>query len=778
MKRRLRMVAWVAGSLLAAGAVLRLVVPRPPLLERVAFSQQVQAVDGTLLRLTLADDERYRVFTPLDRLPDTVVDALLLQEDRFFYWHPGVNPVAVVKAMWEGMRGLRQRGASTITMQLARMRLGLNTRTLRGKLVQMLVALQYELHHSKREILTAYLNLAPYGRNVEGVGAAARVYLGKAPAALTLPEVLALTVVPQHPVQRGPQGMETVGGAAWRARQRLFERWLDDHPQAKAQAAVMRLPLRFSGPDDLPFGAPHLVRGVLEHHPHTARLVTTLSPPQQAAAQRAVDTYLQTVADRGIRNAAVLLVDTRDLSVRALVGSADFFGQGIHGQVDGTLGRRSPGSALKPFIYALAFQQGIIHTDSLLKDAPRRYGAYAPDNYDGRFLGPVPARNALTRSRNVPAVSLLGDLQPHTFHQLLADAGIGQLRDEDHYGLTLALGGVEVTLQELVGLYAMLANRGQAAPLRFLQDDARGAPRRLLTPEAAWMTLEVLKDTPRPRGVGSTRLDQGALPVRWKTGTSWGFRDAWAVGVFGPYAVGVWVGNFDGQGNPALVGLSAAGPLLFRVVQAIKVLEPHMREPYAGMPLGLNVRQVNVCAVSGKLPGPLCNHKVPAWFIPGVSPIHTCDIHREVEVEVASGLRSCAAVAGPTRRQVMEFWPSDLTSLFREAGIPRRAPPPYHPACSPAQRGAGGKSPAITSPQEGLAYMVRHQSAYGHAIPLLATADADARTLFWFADEAFVGRAPRGEPLMWRAPAGRHVVRVVDDLGRSAAHDVEVVQVE
>jgi penicillin-binding protein 1C len=365
------------------------------------------------------------------------------------------------------------------------------------------------------------------------------------------------------------------------------------------------------------------------------------------------------------------------MEVLAAVGSAGFLDAAIGGQVDGTRARRSPGSALKPFVYALAIEQGLIHPRTVLKDSPTRFRGYDPENFDGQFFGPIAAGEALVRSRNVPAVELSTRLSPG-LHAFLARAGIGALRPEPHYGLSLVLGGAEVTMEELAGLYATLASGGLWRPLRSRLAAQVPAGERLLTPEAAWTVLDMLEQNPRPGPAmpGARR----ELPIAWKTGTSHGFRDAWAVGVAGRYVLAVWIGRFDGQGNPAFVGLEAAAPLFFQVTDALRAGVAAER---VSRPRPPGVTLVAVCPVSGKLPGPSCHQTVDTWFLPGVSPIGTCDVHRAVALDAGTGLRACRAGPG-TRSEVFEFWPSDLLRLFAAAGLPRRTPPPFQPEAWPA----------------------------------------------------------------------------------------------
>jgi penicillin-binding protein 1C len=459
------------------------------------------------------------------------------------------------------------------------------------------------------------------------------------------------------------------------------------------------------------------------------------------------------------------------MEVRAAVGSAGFFDARIGGQVDGTRARRSPGSALKPFVYALALDQGLIHPRTVLKDSPTRFRGYDHENFDGQFLGPIAAGEALVRSRNVPAVELATRLSPG-LHDLLTRAGVGALRPEAHYGLSLVLGGAEVTMEELVALYATLANGGLWRPLRTRLASPAAPGLRLVSPEAAWTVLDMLEQNPRP-GPSLLRARQG-VPIAWKTGTSHGFRDAWAIGIVDHWVLAVWIGRFDGQGNPAFVGVEAAAPLFFQISDALRaglVAGPVVRRRPAG------VSRVAVCPVSGKLPGPGCQQTVETWFLPGISPIDTCDVHRSVLVDRATGLRACRDGPG-TRLQTFEFWPSDLLRLFAAAGLPRRAPPPLQPGCRLDEQAARGAAPTITSPQEGLVYSLRAGRVGQDPLPLIAVTDGDARELFWFVDAELVGRTPTGAPLLWSPRPGSFVIRAVDDRGRAGAARIriEVVQ--
>ena len=749
-------------ALLACGvaAVLLLaLLPKPPLYSGVTFSSAIVSRDGELLRLTLAADDRFRLRTPIEEIAPAAIDATLLYEDRHFQKHPGFNPFAIVRAGWSTyVSRERSMGASTITMQLARIRFRIETRSVRGKLLQIGRAIQLERHYSKSEILEAYLNLAPYGGNVEGIATASQVYFGKPAAELSVTEALALAVIPQNPVARNPAKARSEW---YDARQRLLQQWQEAYGLDRETAQQFDLPLAVRKPSMLPFVAPHLVQHI-EQQQHGKLVATTIDLGLQRLLEQSVQGYVARRQSSGVQNASAMLVDTQTMQVLARVGSAAFFDDDIEGQVDGTRARRSPGSTLKPFVYGMALDRGLIHPMSLLKDAPRRFAAYTPENFDRGFLGPVTAQDALVYSRNVPAIELLLQVGHDQFHQFLAEANVANLADADHYGLAMVLGGIELSMEELLQLYAMLANGGVLQPLRQTMAQTQEAGQRLLSPEAAYLVLDMLHNNPRPDEMD---LDADEATIAWKTGTSYAYRDAWTVGVFGHYALAVWVGNFDGSGNPAFVGRQAAAPLFFQVADALIARDPEAGRPPLPDP-ALNVQKVDVCADTGDLPGRYCPRTARSWFIPGVSPIRVSDVHRAVSIDNDTGLRACAATDQNTRIEVYEFWPSDISLLFQQAGIAIRKPPAWSPGCSLQRLAGTGNPPRIASLSSQLHYPLRAEQEQ-RLLPLTATTDADASHLYWFVDDAFVGKTARDEALFWEASAGVHNVLAVDDMGRS-----------
>ncbi|MCB1627864.1 MAG: penicillin-binding protein 1C, partial [Xanthomonadales bacterium] len=624
-------------------------LPHRPLAEWAPQSTAVQDREGRLLRLALARDDRYRLWQPLSELPPRLVSAVQLQEDQWFDWHPGFNPISLLRGAWVSyVAGGSPQGGSTISMQLARLLWRLETRDPAGKLVQIGRAVQLEMQYDKAEILEAYLNYAPFGGNIEGVGAASLIYFDKAPADLSLAETLTLAVLPQDPSRRlhsrGRSLQPSDGLLA--ARERLFQRWQAQYGASAAEQAQLAAPLHLRSVRALPFEAPHLADHLLRGHAPPGFVHATLDLRLQQLLQSQLQRYLARRASEGLDNGAVLLVDTRDMGVRALLGSANWHDRRIAGQVNGALGHRSPGSTLKPFLYGLAIDQGLLHPGTMLRDVPTAFGPFHPENFDGRFQGPVSATEALVRSRNVPAVSVAqqlgrapssGEPPSLNLYRLLRAAEVADLASESHYGLALALGGGELRMTELAQLYAMLGNDGQWQPLRWRQDDPVAEGKTLLSAEAAFLVRDMLRQNPRPDLPAASR--SARLPLAWKTGTSWGFRDAWTAGLVGPYALVVWLGHFDGHSNPALIGVEAAAPLFFEIVDALQAAGIDLDEPPRRWPL--NLRQVELCLASGELPNADCPRRRHGWFIPGVSPIRYSRIHRRLPIDRISGLPHC-----------------------------------------------------------------------------------------------------------------------------------------
>ena len=454
--------------------------PAPPLLDGIDFSPAVYSAEGELLRLTPAKDGIYRVKTPLAQIDPKLIDATLFYEDRLFRNHKGVNPGSIVRAGMETLMGSRRMGASTITMQLARMRLKLRTNTFEGKIRQIWHALRYETHYSKDEILEAYLNLAPYGGNVEGAGAASRVWFHKPPSMLSAAEAASLAVIPQNPVKRRP--MAAGNTELDDARIRLGLAMIRAGALSERLSEPVRASIEVFEPENLPMLAPHYSRIVLKKS-KGGPVRGTLRIALQSSMESLVRETIARLRPWGVRNAALAVVDSRDRSLIALVGSADWSDASIAGEVNAWTARRSPGSTLKPFVYGLALDQGLIHEKTVLIDRPQSFGGWAPENADGSFRGPLSAEDALVLSRNLPAADLERQLNPGLY-ELLQKSGVKLPHEKSWYGLSIVLGGAEVTMGDLAKLYAMLADDALLRPIRILQNERAEAEGSVLSPDS------------------------------------------------------------------------------------------------------------------------------------------------------------------------------------------------------------------------------------------------------------------------------------------------------
>lgn len=524
---------------------------------------------GAWLRALPVEGGRWRIRADLDRTDETFLKRLLAIEDQRFYWHAGVDPLAVTRAAGSAvLRGRIVSGASTLSMQTARL-LEPHPRTLAAKLLEMVRAVQLEARFSKRQILALYLTLAPYGGNLEGVRAASLSYFGHEPESLTLGEQALLIALPQAPEARRPDRRPA---AARAARDRVLERMVAAGLASEAAGAEARsepIPSRAAFPALAWHAAGELARGAPSGQ---ATVVSTLDAGLQARLEPIAAAY---AAGQGPEaTAAILVVEIDGRAVRAAVGSGGRERPG--GWIDMTRALRSPGSALKPFIYAFAFDDGVAAPDTQIDDLPTRFADYQPENFDRVFRGKVTAREALSHSLNVPAVAMMQRIGPSSFLARLESAGVRLARPKAETkapGLALALGGEGITLRDLAVLYAALGDEGVARPLAWTEAEAarrrHGRGARLIRPETARQVLDILREAPAPKGRIPSALTRGGPGMAYKTGTSYGFRDAVAAGVVGGYAIIVWTGRADGGARGGLTGREAALPMLFDVADVL-----------------------------------------------------------------------------------------------------------------------------------------------------------------------------------------------------------------
>ncbi|HEX7502619.1 MAG TPA: penicillin-binding protein 1C, partial [Acidobacteriota bacterium] len=649
-RKRRRAFLLLGTLLLGLGLLFWLSLPRR--LFSDPLSPVLFSVDGRLLGARLAVDEQWR-FPRMKAVPERFFQALLQYEDRRFFRHRGVDPRAIARAMWANLKNRRVvSGGSTLTMQVVRISRKNPRRTYLEKIREMILALRLEFSFSKKEILDLYAANAPFGGNIVGIDAAAWFYFNRGPEALSWAEAAFLAVLPNDPALIAGAGNRRLlklkrDGLLLRLRRQKFLSPLE-HRLALAEP----LP---SGTRLVPRLAPHLLDTLAARRPGERLFLTFIRPGLQETLGRIVQANGERLLRGNIRNLAALVVDNREGTIVAYVGNVSRGAAVEHGQdVDLVCSPRSTGSILKPFLYAAMLQEGGLTPRTLLADTPVHFAGYVPENFDRRFRGAVPARDALAWSLNIPAIRMLQQFGIPRFYNLLKKWGFSTLaRSPGSYGLTLILGGAEGTLFDITGLYARLAQLalGDAArrrEIRLLQSDV---PRRSrmadLGPAAAWLTLEALTEVNRPDEEGFWKQFSSSKWVAWKTGTSFGLRDAWSVGVTPAYTVGVWAGNADGEGNPDLTGLATAAPVLFEILQALDT-------GGAIPPPRLWLKEIRVCRESGFLAGGLC----PAVTVSMPVESHfqqPCPFHQLVHLDASRRYRVDSSCESPAR-MVHEAW--------------------------------------------------------------------------------------------------------------------------
>ncbi|MDX1252914.1 MAG: penicillin-binding protein 1C [Gammaproteobacteria bacterium] len=580
------MMATLCVALLAFDIASPLPVPAADRLPSVV----VTAADGTPLRAFADAQGVWRYPVRLEEVSPYYVETLLTYEDRWFYYHPGVNPAALLRAAWQWLRyGKIISGGSTLTMQMARI-LDPHDRSPWGKVKQVARALQMEWHYSKKEILELYLNYAPFGGPVEGVQAASFAYLGKNAKKLSRAEAALLTVLPQAPSLYRPDRHPEL---ARTARDKVLDRMMrtGKWPAATVHDAKLEsVQRRYWAQPRL---APLFAERMRARYPHTRRIMTTIDANMQWRFEHRLRDLAHSLPEH--TSLALMVVDNRDLAIKTYVGSADLLDADRFGFVDMVTAVRSPGSTLKPFLYALALDDGLIHSESLLSDAPQSFAGYEPGNFSDSFSGPVGVREALQRSLNVPAVEVLDHLGANRFFAVLRNGGLKlTLPAGAKPTHAVILGGAGATLENLVAAYSALARNGQSGTLKFTPSDTQHQLH-MMSAGAAWIVRDILASAPRPGMLMSPHSFARGRQVAWKTGTSYGFRDAWAIGVTDRYTIGVWVGRPDGTPLPGHYGAVTAAPILFDIVDSLAIgAQPRGADQHPH-----TVKQQQICCLWG-----------------------------------------------------------------------------------------------------------------------------------------------------------------------------------
>ncbi len=771
-----QLLRWALGCVVLVVALLWLADRIWPLpLPQDGLARVVLAEDGTPL-WRFADAHgvwRYPVHT--SEVSPYYLDALLTYEDRWFYQHPGVNPLALVRATWQNLSGARVvSGGSTLSMQVARL-LDPHSRTLHGKLRQLWRTAQLEWHLSKDEILNLYLNRAPFGGTLQGVAAASWAYLGKSPSQLTHAEAALLAVLPQAPSRlrpdRHPQRAQEARDKVLR-RLAEFQVW----PQSAVDEALEE-PLLLA-PRLEPSLAPLLARRL--NRPDSPPLIrTTLDATLQRRLEDLLLGWRARLPEH--TSAAILVVEEESMAVRAYLGSVDINDTKRFGHVDMISALRSPGSTLKPFLYGMALDDGLIHSESLLQDVPRRYGDYRPGNFSMGFTGAVPASTALSSSLNLPAVQLLEAYGPKRFAAQMRIGGMPlALPALAEPNLALILGGAGSRLEDLVSGYSALARDGKSATLRLQPDDAL-RERPLLSPGAAWIVRRILSGQARPDRDPRAELVQRPV-LAWKTGTSYGFRDAWAIGVGPRYLIGVWIGRPDGTPVPGQFGLASAAPLMLQVHDVLTNRDSQRGISAPVKPVPANIGVAAICWPLGQpmsRSDPNCRRQRFAWTLDNTTPPTLQALDQPLSVGLmesiwvnTKGLRVDAHCPGATSKSIA-LWPAPLEPWLprverREARIPAAdpdCPPPALAASSPL---------SIVGVREG--DQLRLPAASQQALRLNISALGGSGRRWWFLNGAPLGDSANQDSINASFERlGRYQLSVLDEAGQTARLEFSVV---
>ncbi len=742
--------------------VLDLLFPLP---EPKPYSKVIYAGDGSMLTAYLSKDEKWRMQIHLNEVTPDLIKSIIEKEDSWFYWHFGVNPYSLIRAAFQNIISQKRiSGASTITMQVARM-LQPAKRTYLNKFAEILRAIQLELHYSKDEILEMYLNLLPYGGNIEGVKSAAYIYFNIAPGKLSLSQSVLLTVIPNNPnVLRPDQNLKQATAARnkwlkiFNGRETFEKQELAD--ALDEQVNVNRYPVIKR--------APHFCQFISNKF-RGNEINTTLNSSIQETTEKLLSGYIERVRSKGISNGAVIIVQNKTNSVVGYCGSYNFDDSISLGQINGVTAVRSPGSTLKPALYAMAFDEGILTPAMRIPDIPTDFNGYEPENFDEKFRGNVTAKYALVNSLNIPAVQLMQQVGPDKFISVLDKAGFTEIsKNKNSLGLSLILGGCGVKLKQLVHLYSAFSHEGKLYTLNYLKGNPLNDADviRLFTPASSFLISTILSSNERPDFPAGFLYTTNLPKIAWKTGTSFGKHDAWAIGYNPDYTIGVWLGNFDVKGSPDLTGAGVAVPLLFEIFNSID-FKP--KKLWFDTPA--NVLEREVCSETGLLPSDNCNNLIKDYYIRNVSPNNKCDLYKSFYVDAKETMQYCTECL-PDSGYKKVFYPvykSELTLWYLKNKIQVKMIPPHNPLCQVRHSGDG---PKILSPQENYEYYIEENSS--QQIYMQAASDPSIKNHYWYIDNEFYKKSLPGDKIFFTPKQGESIIACLDDLGREESVVIKV----
>ena len=732
--------------------LLNLIFPLP---DKIEYSTIVTDSKGEVIHAFLTKDHQWRMKTELNEISPLLRKAIIAKEDKYFYHHFGINPFALTKSFFKNIfRMKRTSGASSITMQVARA-LEPKRRTYINKCIEMFRALQLETKYSKDEILQMYLNLVPYGSNIEGVKSASILYFKKNPDHLSLAEITALSIIPNRPSSL-LIGKNNAG--IFVERNKWLKKFAEDKVFTERQIEdALNEPLTATR-GTVPSFIPQLAYKLKKQGGDIIK--TNIQLNTQLKIENLVQDYSHGLSLKNIRNAAVIVIDNSTHKIVAYLGSANFKDTIDGGQVNGAAAIRQPGSTLKPLLYGLCIDGGLLTPKMVITDVAVNYDGYAPENYDKKFNGYVTMESALEHSLNIPAVKSLRALGKDKLIQELALCNFQQIKkDQNKLGLSLILGGCGATLEELTGMYSLFANDGIYIKPSFTQSDSGNKKITVLSTAATFMINEILSKVSRadfPLNWEST----AHLPkIAWKTGTSYGHRDAWSIGYNKRYTVGVWIGNFSALGIPELSGANVATPLLFKIFNTI---DYNNDEEWFQQPKDCDIRIV--CSETGMVPDVHCANLVTDYFIPMVSSAKNCDNMQEIAVsadEKISYCKSCMPENG-YKKKLYKIVTPEMQQYFEENKIAYEKIPPHNPYCEKVFKEG---VPVVTSPSNGNEYLINKKSP--EPLQLTCNVGNDVTKVYWYINNKFYKACEAKSKQFFVPEEGPVKISCTDDKGRN-----------
>ncbi len=756
-----------------------LFAPLPKPLFNASYATVLESSEGELLGATIAPDGQWR-FPQLDSVPNKFETALLLFEDEHFYLHPGINPFSIFRAIKQNLSaGKVVSGGSTLSMQVIRMARGNQSRTFYHKTLEMFLALKLELLYSKKEILQQYASHAPFGGNVVGLSAASWRYFKRPPAKLSWAEAASLAVLPNEPSSIYPGKNND---RYYEKRNKLLDK-IHEHNHFDSATLVLYKAESLPGrPAPMPNLASHLLQRAIKDGRLGTTIKSSLKYSLQKKIQSKTNRYSEILSQSEIYNAATIILEVSTGKTLAYVGNTSN-GNENHGQyVDIIQAKRSPGSLLKPFLYALSLDNGTILPDELIPDIPLFYKGFAPQNFDKKFHGAVKAKEALAKSLNVPFVYLLRQYGYQKFHQKIKNIGLKSLtKPAHHYGLSLILGGSEASLWELTSMYASLSRtvnhqnksseiQNDYFPNSYLQNDTNISSNPDLSqeirPEAAWYTLKALKALNRPEGYQQWQSSKSSNDISWKTGTSYGFKDAWAIGTNGKYVVGVWVGNADGEGRPELTGVKAAAPLLFDLFSELK---DRKRIQKSNQPARI------LCQKSGLIATKSCEEtyelELPKYMING----KTCIYHQHIFLNNSESKQvnsSCYQV-NKMKRKKWFILPAVQAWYYKFYHPLYLDPPKFLADCNSTQK--SDFMELIYPKKNTKVYIPKELDGSEGKTIFEAAHRKPSTTIYWHLDNEYLGKTNQIHQLGINTGAGIHKITLIDQDGNSLDQNFEVI---